>query len=343
MKKWLIPLLALLIMAGCQNENTKDPLSEMGFSKKEIKQLEEYGVSGDIEKKCKYPKTVKQMLKDDFKKEYASSYCDYEDVNNSIAFNALLEAGASKKDIKAYLKIPYLRAENVNRYLSYGDQTLSKKDIVKEVNLNLDLKPYEDVSEVENTGDVTMLVNKFNKLPDGYVPENVIDTPSVCIVGVHYSCFPNAQYIVKEAGEAFDELISAGAEQGVKITAIASLRDYNYQKSLYDYYLSSEGQEYADQYFARPGQSEHNTGLAVDITLDDMDYTTIEENENYEWLLEHLADYGFILRYPADKEKETGFSHESWHLRYVGKNLAKLLYKNNITLDEYYAMKEAYE
>ena len=108
---------------------------------------------------------------------------------------------------------------------------------------------------------------------------------------------------------------------------------------MYNYYANEEGLAYADAYYARPGQSEHNSGLAVDVMLDNIPFNEIESSSHYEYLLKHLAEYGFILRYPQDKVDITGYNYESWHLRYVGVEVANSLQASGLTLDEYIARK----
>ena len=134
--------------------------------------------------------------------------------------------------------------------------------------------------------------------------------------------------------------MKAGEAEQIHIKAIASYRSFAYQKNLYDYYAQSQGTEYADKYYARPGQSEHNSALAVDVTINDENFNEIEKSEHYDWLLQHMAEYGFILRYPEDKVDVTGYQYESWHLRYVGKDVAKEIVKQGLTLDEYIARKD---
>ena len=107
-------------------------------------------------------------------------------------------------------------------------------------------------------------------------------------------------------------------------------------KNLYNYYVSIDGIEEADTYSARPGFSEHQTGLAVDIA--NINKTLIEENDKeFTWLKNNAHKYGFILRYQKNAEKITGYIYEPWHYRYVGTELASYIYSNNITYDEYIA------
>ncbi|HIR15316.1 MAG TPA: M15 family metallopeptidase, partial [Candidatus Onthosoma merdavium] len=138
-----------------------------------------------------------------------------------------------------------------------------------------------------------------------------------------------------------DAFVKAAAKEGFTMKSIASMRDIAYQRTLYEYYKNLEGEAYADTYFARPGQSEHNTALAIDVTFDQENYEEIESSPHYDWFLSHMADYGFILRYPKGKEDITGFGHESWHIRYVGKEAAQTIMEKGITLEEYLATQPA--
>ena len=114
-------------------------------------------------------------------------------------------------------------------------------------------------------------------------------------------------------------------------------RSYDDQEALYNKYEKTYGTYEADKLTARPGFSEHQSGLALDIfEINNSNYSTFKNTPACKWLKENAYKYGFILRYTEDTEKITGFSSEDWHYRYVGKNIAKLIYDNNITLEEYY-------
>jgi LAS superfamily LD-carboxypeptidase LdcB len=125
-------------------------------------------------------------------------------------------------------------------------------------------------------------------------------------------------------------------EKGYNIVISSSYREYADQKELYDRRKKDKGEKEADKFAARPGHSEHQLGLAIDLDLYGKTYEKFEDTEEYAWLLENCYKYGFILRYPKDKEDITGYSFESWHYRYVGKEVAKYIHENNITFDEYY-------
>ena len=130
------------------------------------------------------------------------------------------------------------------------------------------------------------------------------------------------------------KLIAAMQEAGFPISDhYSGFRSYETQTQLYQDYVNKDGKAEADRYSARPGYSEHQTGLAFDLIGTDGDLVT--EEKAAQWLLEHAADYGFVVRYLKGKEKETGYMAEEWHLRYVGKE-AKDIAASGLSLEEYY-------
>ena len=130
------------------------------------------------------------------------------------------------------------------------------------------------------------------------------------------------------------KLIAAMQEAGFPISDhYSGFRSYETQTQLYQDYVNKDGKAEADRYSARPGYSEHQTGLAFDLIGTDGDLVT--EEKAAQWLLDHAADYGFVVRYLKGKEKETGYMAEEWHLRYVGKE-AKEIAETGLSLEEYY-------
>ena len=129
----------------------------------------------------------------------------------------------------------------------------------------------------------------------------------------------------------YDEIMQ---EAGFPISDhYSGFRSYETQTKLYQDYVNQDGKEAADRYSARPGYSEHQTGLAFDVIGTNGDLVT--EEKAAQWLLDHAADYGFVVRYLKGKEKETGYMAEEWHLRYVGKE-AKEIAESGLSLEEYY-------
>lgn len=192
---------------------------------------------------------------------------------------------------------------------------------------------YKNIKIIENPNRLDVLVNKNNKLPKNYIPNNLE------VLDVKYA-YEN-KYLQKEAKENFEKLSKDAALLGYKIIATSTYRTYDYQSELYDFYVKEKGLKYADNCSARPGHSEHQTGLAVDVEGSNASYDDFEESIEFNWMRENAHKYGFILRYPKGKEHITGFKYEPWHYRYIGKEIATIIYNKNITLEEYkkdYAM-----
>ena len=129
-----------------------------------------------------------------------------------------------------------------------------------------------------------------------------------------------------------DDMINQGLNVG---RSYSGFRSYNYQKTLYDNYVSRDGQAAADRYSARPGYSEHQTGLVFDLT--DKSGNLLEDSRASQWLKDNAHNYGFIVRFQAGKEASTGYMPEAWHIRYVGKE-AKDIHDSGLSLEEYFGI-----
>ena len=230
-----------------------------------------------------------------------------------------------------FSKLSYYKKENLDRYKAYQDNNkdLSIEDIVTRVNLNLDKEVYTDTIPATNLNTNYLFVNKFNYLDSNYIPNNLelLDN----------SYAKSGIYLVKEAKDNIEKLISDAKNDGMNIRVISAYRSYTYQENLYNNYVKSDGVEMADTYSARAGYSEHQTGLVVDVTRAFDDFNNFENTNEYNWMLENAHNYGFILRYPKNKEKITTYSFEAWHYRYVGIELAQKIKASSLTFDEYYA------
>lgn len=143
-----------------------------------------------------------------------------------------------------------------------------------------------------------------------------------------------------EAESAFNTLSEAAANQGLDIYLSSGFRSYETQARIYGSYVDSYGKESADTFSARPGYSEHQTGLAIDVnTIDDSFAGTPEA----EWLANHAHEYGFIIRYPKGKESITGYKYEPWHIRYLGVEKATEVYNSGLTLEEFLGIDSEYK
>ena len=226
-------------------------------------------------------------------------------------------------------KEKYYINNNLDRYLKYYENhnDLSLDKIIANVNSNLDKTRYEDTKETDISKNELMLVNKYYYLTENYIPNDLIVLNSKYNTGVNSN-------MRKIAADAFMEMSDAALLDNIIIKNASAYRSYNYQVNLYNNYVQRDGKEAADTYSARPGFSEHQTGLASDINLVD---SSFENTDAFKWLDKNAYKYGFILRFPKDKEDITGYKYESWHYRYVGKDIAKKIKEENLTLEEYYA------
>ena len=155
-------------------------------------------------------------------------------------------------------------------------------------------------------------------------------------VSEKYSRDKSSQYLSKVAQVAFEEMCNDALKEGKYILANSAYRSYNDQEQVYNTYLKLYGQTYVNNYVATPGYSEHQTGLALDVAA--RDYNIFESSPEFTWMKNNAYKYGFILRYPKEKQEITGYKYEAWHYRYVGLDAAKYIQENNITYEEYYVM-----
>lgn len=144
----------------------------------------------------------------------------------------------------------------------------------------------------------------------------------------------------EEARQAFNDMKAfARDNNGISLNIVSGYRTYGYQKGIYEKYVARDSINEADTYSARPGHSEHQTGLAFDINIASHEFDGTPEEK---WLAQHCHEYGFVIRFPKDKEDITGYEYESWHIRYVGVELATYLYNNNLCLEEYFHIDSQY-
>lgn len=229
-------------------------------------------------------------------------------------------------------EIDYFQEKNIDRYLAYKNKNkeLKTEEIIKRVNIGLDKPYYTDPKKTPYQNKDYILVNKYIYMDDNYIPDNLED--------LDQSYSRSGMKLVNTAKNALEEMVNAAKSEGYNIRVMSSYRSYNYQVNLYNRYVESDGREAADTYSARPGYSEHQTGLCIDIDDGVINYTNFENSKSFNWMQKNAHKYGFILRYPKDKTETTGYTYESWHYRYVGRDIASYIKKHNITFDEYYVM-----
>ncbi|GAB2533700.1 M15 family metallopeptidase [Gracilibacillus alcaliphilus] len=192
---------------------------------------------------------------------------------------------------------------------------------------------------VSDPRDVEVVVNKQRKLPDGYEPDDLVeaDVPYLAPSG------DPKRLLREEAAKALEELFAGAAADGLDLVAVSGYRSYERQQDVYEANVRKNGEEHANQFSAKPGTSEHQTGLAMDVAsaaqVAVLEPSFIETEEG-QWLDEHSHEYGFLIRYPEGKEDITGYSYEPWHLRYVGKETAADVHQAEETLEEYFGLIE---
>lgn len=190
---------------------------------------------------------------------------------------------------------------------------------------------------VDAPGSLWWVVNKQRPLPEGYVPTDLA-VPSVPLSRDHEA---ETMQVSSQIIPALEALFRAAEQNGIKLWLISGYRSTAYQQALYQRYVARDGQAAADRYSARPGTSEHQTGLALDIGDPNgpcLLQTCYDQTPAGIWLAAHSYEYGFILRYPEGKEAITGYQYEPWHFRYVGPRLARELHQSGQTMEEHFGL-----
>ncbi|MEG1792983.1 MAG: M15 family metallopeptidase [Bacilli bacterium] len=235
------------------------------------------------------------------------------------------------KDLIPLMKEKYFLKKNLDTYLKYlGENPDFKfKKIVSIVNVGANKDWYDVIKPTNLDKGNLILVNKYNYLSEEFVIDDLVKMS----IRVAFE----GKEIRSEVNDAFTNMCNEAKTDGLVIVANSTYRNYNYQASLYKRKKNEKGQLYADSFVARPGHSEHQTGLSIDVSTLKNTMDDFEKTKEFEWLIKNAYKYGFILRYPKGKEYLTGYNYESWHFRYVGIDAAKKIKDEGITFDEYYA------
>lgn len=223
--------------------------------------------------------------------------------------------------LASIISAQYYIPDNLDRYLSYSNKTDNIDDIIAVVNVGADSDWYTNTKETNIDDGIKILVNKFHYLKDDYAPDDIVPILNWYAYEGHST--------KKEVYDKYVDMWNDANEQGLVLLVNSSFRTLEEQQEEYD--------TFGDDYASRPGFSEHQTGLALDIVSDGVQGNEFENTDEFKWLQENAHNYGFILRYPQGKEHITGYSYESWHYRYVGKELATKVKESGLTYDEYYA------
>lgn len=219
----------------------------------------------------------------------------------------------------------YYEKGRERRYAAYQQlyPQMSADQVVFRVNAELDRPFYTHIQTITDVKTGPLVPNKYHKLPDSFVPKNLVSLSS-------------GRQVTESTKQAFERLQQDAAEAGVSIRDTSAYRSIAYQEQVYDRYLQKDSHDQVDTYSSRPGHSDHHTGEAIDLVGPKGDLTDFTGTPEAAWVAENAWKYGFIVRFPKGQEDVTGYMYEPWHIRYVGKEIAELMKDEKIaTLEEY--------
>jgi len=210
------------------------------------------------------------------------------------------------------------------------------KDLLLEAKYWNEIDVQNGIKVIMNPANILALVNKEQSLPASYRPNDLV-APNVQFSFADVT--HEKRFMRKEAASALEKMFLIAEKEGIHLVAVSGYRSYERQKVLFDQEVKKYGEQKAVVAVAMPGKSEHQTGLAMDISSASVNYeitAAFGESLEGKWVREHAHEFGFIIRYPKGKEKITGYQYEPWHLRYVGKHAARVMYEKQLTLEEYF-------
>lgn len=294
-------------------------------------------------------KKVDFILKNKFGHKYNKSfYIEVKDtISPVIEVDNITVTLGTKIDLEKYAKVSDNYDDNVKLEIS-GEYNINKagkytiKYVATDSSLNETVKEIiltVKEKQVANTGTSYFTTSKGFS---GYTKNGVTYIDGILIANKSYSLPANyGNGLTNDTLKAFNKMKEEAKKEGLNIYISSGFRSYATQKTIYNNYVKRDGKEEADTYSARPGYSEHQTGLAFDVNTISSAFDNTKEAK---WLSANCYKYGFILRYPKGKDNETGYMYESWHFRYVGENLASKLYNNGdwITLESYFGITSKY-
>ena len=197
------------------------------------------------------------------------------------------------------------------------------------------LDPSKSVPLDTTPESITVLVNRAFLLPSDYIPAGLVK------VDLKFDTIVESEknYLRSEAAAQLEKMVADARKKKVVITGVSGYRSYARQEEVFNESAEQNGKEHADKFCALPGSSEHQTGLAVDVSTPEIGNVleqSFADTRAGRWVERNCYKYGYVIRYPKGKSKITGYNYEPWHLRYVGLNKAEYLYKNKLTLEEMY-------
>ena len=272
-----------------------------------------------------------------------------------ILLAVFMLAGCKKVQEDAAAVNATLPSESITKTETVSEEVSTSHEVT-ETEKTTTLETEQTVSETEQTqaettvisdtavsvgGDVEVTTSEISETSAETSKTEVTYIDGILVVNKTYALPSDyAPGVSSEAQAAFDAMQADAAAMGLNIYISSAYRSYDYQAGLYQRYVEKSGQAEADRYSARPGHSEHQTGLAFDLnTISD----EIKDTAEGKWVAENCYEYGFIIRYPEDKESVTGYMYEPWHIRYLGVETATAVYNSGLCLEEYLGITSEYE
>lgn len=331
--KRLFLLITLILLSACSSKEKlfKDSLLKLGYKEEEIEIISALNEQQQAYFADEYNESLLKYLNDeDFISTNLDLYLKYNDLSDYKTITYLVNNHYFDNELtKDLLSDKFFILNNINDYLKYSEYLGSVRDLVEYVNTKSYLKGYEDYIDADTNKGNLILANKLNYLGD-YIPDNLVKVDS--------DYYMQGEVMLQaEAYKYLKEMFDAAREEKMYFYISTAYRSFDFQTALYNSYLAYDSQEMVDTYSSRPGFSDHQTGLACDIGKVGYKFSSFTDTPECKWLHENAYKYGFILRYPEGKENITKYDYESWHFRYVGKDVSTFIHDNNITLEEYYA------
>lgn len=332
----LLLFAAFLFWKQTNVKQEKNPYIEKGYDEETVQKIEQLNaLNQSYLLETDYIENLNDYLScTDFIEENLKDYLQFNNLWGLSLENTIYIINHEYDDAEQYdektialMYEDYYIHAYLERYLNYEQKT-DYKDIITDVNSNLDQAFYTVDYPVDLDKKYLILVNKYYKLSSDYVPENLVTIASP---------YGKALPLESTVYEQYKMMWHAANQEGLHLYICSPYRSYQTQNGLYNSYVTRDGKRAADTYSARPGYSEHQTGLAFDVITPTTNLDTFASSKEFTWLQEHAHEYGFILRYPRGKEYITGYIYEPWHYRYVGVEVATKIKETGLTYEEYYA------
>lgn len=320
------------MLSGCQSIQKK--LKKLGYSEEEIAIIETFAEETQEVFLNEYKQHYVEFIKidgcietklDKYDRYYG--LFDNEQLIDLVNRNIINDKNKDKLNDLYNSEFYIDRLEDI--YLEYIDDYDNVRDLLEVVNTNRYKNLYTDIQTTDLSKDYLILVNKYYQLPSDYEPDDLVD------IDYQYGSGQTR----KEVYEQYKKLQDEANALGYDFSICSGYRSYSYQESLYNKYLAIDGsRDIVDTYSARPGHSEHQSALCLDLSTPGYGMDNFGLSEAGKWVYENCYKYGFIIRYTDEKQDITGYEGEAWQIRYVGSSeIAKYIMDTGITFDEYYA------